>query len=111
MNNKLKYNDYIGSVEYSAEDKIFYGKLEFIDDLVTFEADNVSALETNFKNAVEDYLKTCKQLKKEPQKVFKGTFNIRINPDLHRKACMKAKRENISLNKLIEQAIQQAVLT
>ena len=38
MSNILEYKGYIGRVEFSAEDKIFHGKLEFINDLVTFEA-------------------------------------------------------------------------
>ena len=40
MSNKIEYNGYIGTVEYSQEDKCFFGKLEMINDLVTFEAEN-----------------------------------------------------------------------
>ncbi len=60
MNDLLKYKDYYGSVKYSAEDKILFGKIEFINDLVTFEASNVDDLEKEFKKAVDDYIETCK---------------------------------------------------
>ena len=48
---------YIGSVEYSNEDKCFFGKLEMIDDLVTFEASTVDDLQKNFQDSVNDYIK------------------------------------------------------
>ena len=90
MSNTIEYNDYIGSVEFSSEDKCFFGKIEMIDDLITFEATNVDELETNFKNAVDEYILTCKELNREPQKAFKGVFNVRVQPELHKKIYKEA---------------------
>jgi predicted HicB family RNase H-like nuclease len=106
MSNILEYKGYIGGVEFSAEDRIFHGRIEFINDLVTFEATNVEDLEKEFKAAVDDYLETCKNLNIKPQKSFKGTFNVRIDPELHRKAAFQASKRNLSLNKLVEEAIE-----
>lgn len=106
MSNILKYKNYIGRVEFSAEDRVFHGKIEFINDLVTFEATNVEDLEREFGAAVDDYIETCKDLGIEPQRSFKGTFNVRINPELHQEAAFEAVKKNLSLNKFIEQAIQ-----
>jgi len=39
---------------------------------------------------VEDYLETCKALGREPQKVYKGVFNVRIEPELHKKVYQEA---------------------
>lgn len=85
MANTIDYKGYIGSIEYSPDDKCFFGKLEMIDDLVTFEADNAKELEANFQNAVDEYLETCKRLDREPQKVYKGVFNVRIEPELQKR--------------------------
>ncbi|MEA3492654.1 MAG: type II toxin-antitoxin system HicB family antitoxin [Campylobacterota bacterium] len=85
MANTLEYGGYIGSLEYSPEDKVFYGKLEMIDDLVTFEADNASELEENFHTAVNEYIDTCRELGRSPQKTYKGIFNVRVNPELEEK--------------------------
>jgi len=104
--NIIKYKGYIGTVEYSPDDKVLYGKIEHINDLVTFEAKTANDLEKNFRAAVDDYIETCRQLGKEPQKTFKGTFNVRIKPKLHRKASMVSLQRNISLNKLVEQALE-----
>ncbi|MDC9714428.1 MAG: hypothetical protein PSN36_01190 [Gammaproteobacteria bacterium] len=62
MNNTIENRDYIGSVEYSNKDKCFFGKLEMIDGLVTFEADTVADLEQSFQGSVNDCLSTCQKL-------------------------------------------------
>lgn len=69
MEDYLKYKGYIATVGYSASDKVFYGKIAGINDLVNFEADNVKDLGKKFKETVNDYLATCKELEKEPEKV------------------------------------------
>jgi predicted HicB family RNase H-like nuclease len=53
--------------------------------------------------------KTCKELGKEPNKPYKGTFNIRISPDLHKEAAFFAASRNISLNDFIKTAIRYAL--
>jgi predicted HicB family RNase H-like nuclease len=103
--NRLKYKDFYGSVEYSASDECFYGKIIGSADLVTFEGESVDNLKKAFTEAVEDYLVLCKEAGKEPQKSYKGSFNIRISPELHKEAAAVASREGISLNALVERAI------
>jgi len=75
---------YHAEIHFSIEDDVFYGKLIGISDLILFEADSVKALKDAFTEAVEDYIETCTELNKPPQKPYKGSFNIRISPDLHR---------------------------
>lgn len=101
----MEYKGYLGSVEYSSEDHCLFGKLAFISDLVNYEADSVEMLEQAFKDSVEHYLVSCAQVGKKPQVPLKGTFNIRISPELHRKAVMAA--GNKSLNTFVSEAIQQ----
>ncbi len=109
MSNTIEYKDYIGSVEYSHEDKCFFGKIEMINDLVTFEATNVDDLETNFQNCVDEYMITCKELGREAQKTYKGVFNIRIEPILHKKIYQEALKAGISLNAFINQTLKNSV--
>lgn len=109
MANTIEYNGYIGSIEYSPEDKCFFGKLEMIDDLVTFEATNAEELEQNFKNAVDEYIKTCKDIGREPQKTYKGVFNVRIDPKLHKKVSKEAIKAGMSLNAFIQKTLQNQV--
>ena len=110
MKDKMKYKDFIGSVHYSSEDEVFYGKIEGINDLVTFEGETVTQLKDSFKEAVSDYLELCEELGKNVFKSFKGSFNVRINPELHSKAYEKALEEGKTLNQFVKEAIQQRIL-
>lgn len=109
MNNVLKYKDYRGLVEYSDEDSVFYGKIFGIDDLVTFEGSTVKELKKAFQEAVEDYLNTCEEMGKKPEKEYKGQFNVRIPKQLHRLVAIKAAATSISLNKFVENALKKAL--
>ena len=105
MKDILKYKEYIGSVHFSSEDEVFYGKIEGIDDLITFEADTVKNLKSTFREAVEDYAELCQKAGKQPEKSYKGSFNIRIDPELHKKAARRSIELGVSLNQLVEKAI------
>jgi predicted HicB family RNase H-like nuclease len=109
MNDILEYKGYYASLHFSSEDEVFYGKLLGIDDLVNFEGASVKELKKAFHEAVEDYLETCKELGKEPNKTYKGTFNIRITTDLHKEAAVFAASQNISLNDFVKTAIGYAL--
>ncbi|MBN1683946.1 MAG: type II toxin-antitoxin system HicB family antitoxin [Gammaproteobacteria bacterium] len=109
MKDIIQYNEFIGSVHFNAEDEIFYGKIEGINDLITFEGSTVQELKKAFKEAVEDYLETCENLGKTPHKSFKGSFNIRIKPELHKLAHQLANIEGVSLNQLIQDAISHEI--
>lgn len=107
MKNVLEYKGYSGSVEFSAEDEVFFGKITGIRDVVTFEGDSVAKLKRAFKDAVEDYVLTCEHLGKEPDTEFKGSFNVRVKPKVHRLAVMKSAALKISLNQFVEKAIER----
>ena len=109
MNDTLTYKQFIGSVHFSDRDKAFFGKIEGINDLVTFEGRSVEELTTAFDEAVEDYLELCREAGKEPLKSVKGSFNVRIPTELHRQALSRAAREGISLNRLVKKAIEREV--
>jgi predicted HicB family RNase H-like nuclease len=107
--NYFKYKGYIGSIMASAEDQCLYGKILFINDLITYEAETVADLKIAFEDAVEDYLETCKKLGKKPQQTCKGTLNVRIGPELHREAALFAEFDGVSLNEYIKKALVQQI--
>ena len=109
MIDKIIYKDFIATIHYSTIDEVFFGKIEGINDLVTFEGENVKDLKKAFEEAVDDYIELCKEVGKEPKKSFKGSFNIRISPELHVKAFEKALIEGKSLNQFVQQAIEKEV--
>lgn len=105
----LHYKGYSARPVYSADDRIFYGRVLGIRDFVDFQSENAGDLETEFHRAVDDYLEFCRELGKEPQKEYNGQFNVRIPPELHREISVFAQMEGVTLNKAVEQAIRAMV--
>ena len=110
MKDIMLYKDYFGSVHYSTEDEVFFGKIEGINDSISFEGSSVAKLKAAFEEAVEDYIELCQLNGKEPKKTYKGSFNIRIRPELHKQAVQLALMEGKSLNQFIETAIEERIL-
>ena len=106
MADVLIHKGFVGSVHFSADDSVFHGRIEGIDDLVTFEGASVQELKAGFREAVEDYLELCKQTGKRVEKSYRGTFNVRVPPALHRKAARQSTLRGISLNQLVQQALE-----
>ena len=109
MNNTMEYKGYVGSVEFSEEDALFYGKVLGIRALISYEGTNAAELVADFHGAVDDYLELCAQSGTEPEKAYKGSFNVRISPELHKQAVAAAMSRNMSLNSFVETSIQQAL--
>ena len=109
MKDFIIYKDYIGSVHFNADDEIFFGKIEGIDDLVSFEGKTVHELKRAFEEAVEDYIGICKGAGKNIEKSYKGSFNVRISPEVHKKAKRLAIMKGISLNQFIQKAVEEEV--
>ena len=66
MKNAMVYKDYAARVEFDADDRIFFGRLAGIRDIVTFHGRTVEELEAAFKEAIDHYLDTCAKLGDEP---------------------------------------------
>jgi len=101
----MEYKGYFGNVEYDAEAKIFHGDIINTRDVITFQGTTVKEIERAFKESIDDYIAWCKEEGAEPEKPYSGKFNIRIAPELHRKAVIIAKKKRISLNNFVEKAI------
>ena len=107
MKDHMKYKDYYGSVHYNDEDAVFYGKIEGIKSLVSYEGVDVKSLRTAFRESVDDYLESCKALNKEPEKPFKGSFNIRVGNKLHRQVMEYSWAHDKKLNVIAKEAISE----
>lgn len=55
----MEYKGYAASLEYSAEDGCFYGRIAGIQDIITFDGESVQKLQTAFHEAVDFYVNTC----------------------------------------------------
>ena len=109
MKNTMEYKGYVGSVEFSEEDGVFFGKVMGIRSLISYEGTTAKELVNDFHEAVDDYLNLCEEQKKEPEKAYKGCFNVRISPELHKQAVICAKAHQMTLNSLVERAMKNFI--
>ena len=111
MSNLMEYRGYFGSVNFDEADEVFYGKLEFIRDLVNYEATDAKSLIKSFHEATDDYLADCVSLERVPNVPFKGVFNVRVGADLHKEASLYAAVSGESLNNVVKRALRQFIDT
>ena len=104
MADNLEHKGYFGSVEYSSGDGVLHGKIIGISDLVTYLGCSVKELKEAFEGSVDDYLETCRELGKEPDKFFKGVFNVRTSTEIHRELSIMAEKKKMKLNELVNKA-------
>jgi predicted HicB family RNase H-like nuclease len=105
----LEYKGYTGSIEYSKEDDLLYGKVLGIQGLISFEGKTGKELELDFVEAIDEYLSDCKEQGITPEKPFKGSFNVRIPTELHQRAALLAMKDKMSLNNFVAESIRERV--
>jgi predicted HicB family RNase H-like nuclease len=103
----MKYKGFLGHVEYDDEAKLFHGEIVGLKDVITFQGTTVEELERSFRDSIEVYLSLCQERGEKPEKTFSGTFNLRINPDLHAKLSIRAKALGLSLNSYVAEKLKQ----
>ena len=106
MSNTMEYKNYVGSVEFSESDGVFFGKVMGIRAMLSYEGTNAKELVEDFHGAVDDYLMLCEAEGKEPERAYKGSFNVRVSPELHKQAVIYASSHQMSLNSLVEAALR-----
>ncbi|MFA6015091.1 MAG: type II toxin-antitoxin system HicB family antitoxin [Gallionellaceae bacterium] len=88
---------------------LFIGHIAGIRDVIGFHGESVAELRAAFKEAVGDYLATCKKLGKEPNKPYSGKLHLRLKPELHARAAMLAETRGKSLNTWLVESIERSV--
>ena len=109
MSNTMEYKGYIGSVEFSEVDSVFFGKVMGIRALISYEGTTAKELIDDFHGAVDDYLTLCGENGVEPEKAYKGSFNVRVSPELHRQAVTYAAAHQMTLNSFVESAMRNTL--
>jgi predicted HicB family RNase H-like nuclease len=101
----MTYKGYTARIEYGEEDGCLIGRVLGIRDIITFHGNSVKEMQRAFMEAIDFYLET----EANPQKPFSGKFNLRIPPELHAKASLKAEESGKSLNQWVSEAIDKAL--
>jgi predicted HicB family RNase H-like nuclease len=101
----ISYKGHQASVDY--DDGMLFVKVLHIDDLLVAECNSASEAPRAVEELVEAYVEDCAELGREPTKPFKGTFNVRVGPELHRRAAISAAEEGVSLNNWVQSALEE----
>ncbi len=110
INSLMEFEGYHARIEYCHEDQIFVGHVLGINDSIHFHGRSVQELTLSFHDAVNNYISYCKQIGKEPEKEYRGSFNIRIKPEQHKKVALQAANEGITINQFVARAIEDELL-
>jgi len=97
----MEYKGYRALITYDKEDKIMIGEVIGINDSLNFHGNSVEELENSFHQSIDNYIDLCKEIGKQPEKEYKGNFNIRISPELHKQLSLEAATRHITLNRYI----------
>lgn len=109
MNNTIQYRGYVGTVEFSEEDELFFGKVMGIRSLISYQGENAKTLIDDFHGAVDEYLLNCETEGVKPEVAYKGSFNVRISPELHKELAIYALAHEMSLNSCVEEALKKSL--
>ena len=106
INSYMEYKGYRALISYDNDDEIFTGEVFGIADSLNFIGETPKELKEMFHQSIDNYLDLCQEIGKQPEKEFKGSFNIRIPAALHKQLAFEATRERISLNQYIKDILQ-----
>ena len=110
MSNALEYKDYCGTIEYPAADNMLHGKVVGVRGYLSFAGNSLDELRKDFEEMIDEYLADCAEDGVEPQKPFKGSFNVRLSPELHRSLAIYSINNGQSLNATVEEAVKRFVM-
>jgi predicted HicB family RNase H-like nuclease len=103
----MEYKGYTaGPIDFDSEDGTFSGTVAGLRDVIHFEGTTARGLKRSFRDSIESYLALCAQTGQEPDRPFNGKILLRTDPELHRKAVLRAAAEGVSLSRWISQQIE-----
>jgi len=103
----LRHKGYQGAVTY--EDGSLLIQVLHIDDFVAAECERASEVQRTFEELVDGYIDACKRIGKDPARPFRGSFNVRVSPALHRRAAMAAIEQGLTLNGWVARAVEECL--
>jgi len=109
MKSLLEYKGYYGTVGFSSNDNILFGKVLGINSLLSYEGESLQALKKDFESAIDDYIRICIEKGVCPEKAYRGKFNVRISPEVHKNLVIYSASRGKTLNSTVEEAIKDYI--
>lgn len=107
--NTMSFQGYTARVEYDERDDILVGRVLGLRSIISFHGRTVAELRREFVAAIKDYLGDCEEQGISPEKPASGKLLLRVPPELHSQAQIKAQSMGKSVNQWATEALEQAV--
>ena len=107
--NTMSHKGYTARVEFDDRDNIFVGRVLGIRTMISFHGETVAGLRREFKAAVDDFLRECKEQGLKPEKPASGKLLLRVPPEVHGAALVAAQAAGKSLNQWATELLEDAV--
>lgn len=105
----MEYKGYLaGPVDIDPDDGTFSGTVAGLRDVVHFEGATAAELAQAFRDSIDAYLALCAERGHTPDRPFNGRILLRTQPELHRKAALRAAAEGLSISQWISRRIEAA---
>lgn len=105
----MTYKGYTARIEFDDKDNILVGRVLGVNAIIGFHGETVSELRADFEAAINFMLEDCKERGISPEKPASGKLLLRLPPELHAAALIKAKAAGKSLNQWAREVLDNAV--
>lgn len=105
----MEYKGYSARVQFDEDANIFHGEVINLRDVITFEGETVGELRQAFEDSVDDYLEFCAERGEDPEKPYSGKFVVRVEPELHKRLAIEARRRGVSINALVGETLSKTM--
>ncbi len=107
--NTMKHKGYIARIEFDERDNIFMGRVLGLRAIISFHGATVTELRGEFKKAIEEFLRDCKEQGVRPVKPASGKLMLRVPPEVHGAALVAAQAAGKSLNQWATEVLEEAI--
>jgi len=105
----MEYKRYLaGPIDFDPKENTFSGTVSGLKDVIHFEGTTAKELARAFRESIDSYLDLCAETGQQPDRSFNGKILVRTEPELHRKAALRAAVEGVSLSRWISRQIESA---
>lgn len=106
MNNTMIVHSHTAVIQYDPDINMLRGEFVDLNGGADFYAKDIGTLRKEGATSLRVFMQTCKEKHIEPRKTFSGKFQTRVSPELHARAAEIAAARGVSLNRLVQQAIE-----
>jgi predicted HicB family RNase H-like nuclease len=104
----MRYKGYTASVQHNEEEKCLIGEVIGIDHIIFFRGATSEEIYETFKEMIDEYLEDCAEEGIEPNKP-PTEIMVAISTDLYAKASHKANLKGLTVDGLINHAVENLV--